>query len=83
MPALNPAQNTGLLTLPRLEGQERVAGTDEVEIRRTSRGALAVDAYWRTSEGEGPFTNLVYEMRRLAADQQARSAAERVAARQK
>jgi hypothetical protein len=83
MAVVNPVQNTGLLTLPRLEGQERVAGTEEVRIRRASHGAMAVDAYWRTSEGQGPLTNLLHEMRRIAADSQARTAAERVAARDK
>jgi hypothetical protein len=58
-----------------------VAGADEVEARRSAAGAAAVDAYWRTADGEGPLTNLVHDMRRIAAAAQVRSAAERVAAR--
>ncbi|MEA2443589.1 MAG: hypothetical protein QOJ12_881 [Thermoleophilales bacterium] len=80
---VNRVQNTDLPTLPRLEGQERVAGTEEVRVRHASHGAVAVDAYWRTSAGHGPLTNLLYEMRRIAADRQAHAAAERVAARDK
>jgi hypothetical protein len=71
-----------LVVPPRLHGHERASTSAEVEIRHTAAGARAVDSYLRTPQGDGPLTNLLYEMRRLAADQQARSAAERVAARQ-
>ena len=59
-----------------------MAGPKEAANRRAAPGAVAVDAFFRTSEGEGPLSNLVYEMRRIAAEAQARAAAERVAARQ-
>jgi hypothetical protein len=72
---------TALLQLPRLEGSERIAGPQEAANRRANPGAVAVDVYWRTEPGEGPLTGLVYEMRRIAADAQAREAAERVAQR--
>ena len=75
-------QRTALLTLPRLEGSERIAGPREAATRRAAPGNVAVDAFLRTAPGEGPLSNLVYEMRRLAADAQAREAAERVAQRE-
>ena len=73
---------TSPISFPRLEGQERVAGPKEAAIRRANPGSVAVDAYWRTAEGDGPLTNLLYELRRLAAEAQARNAAERVAQRE-
>jgi hypothetical protein len=72
---------TGPVSFPRLEGQEQIAGPHEAAIRRANPGSVAVDAYWRTAEGDGPLTNLLYELRRIAAEAQARSAAERVAQR--
>ena len=72
---------TGAVSFPRLDGQERVAGPREAAIRRANPGSVAVDAYWRTAEGNGPLTSLLYEMRRLAAEAQARNATERVAQR--
>jgi hypothetical protein len=78
---VNRLQTTVPFSPPRLEGQERVAGADEVQARRVAAGAAAVDSYWRTADGEGPLTNLVHDMRRIAADRQLRDAAERVAAR--
>jgi hypothetical protein len=62
-------------------GHERVAGPKEAAIRRANPGSVAVDAYWRTAEGEGPLTSLLYELRRIAAEAQAQAAAERVAQR--
>ena len=77
-------QGTGTSAIdhPRLEGHERVAGPAEAANRRASPGAAAVDAFFRTAEGAGPLTNLLYEVRRIAAEAQARAAAERVAQRQ-
>jgi hypothetical protein len=83
MAVLNRVQNAGLPTPPRLEGRERAAGAEEVQIRRASHGALAVDAYWRTSEGDGPSRTSSTRCAGIAADRQARVAAERVAARDK
>ena len=76
-------QPTALLTVPRLEGSERVAGPREAATRRAAPGNMAVDAFLRTPPGEGPLSNLVYEMRRMAADAEARQAAERIAQRDK
>jgi hypothetical protein len=42
---------------------------------------VAVDAFSRTPEGEGPLSSLTYELRRLAAEAQTRAAADRVAQR--
>ena len=74
-------QRTALLTLPRLEGSERIAGPREAATRRAAPGNMAVDTFLRTPPGEGPLSNLVYEMRRIAADAETRAAAERVAQR--
>ena len=74
-------QRTALLTMPRLEGHERIAGPREAATRRAAPGNVAVDAFLRTQPGDGPLTSLTYELRRLAADAQAREAAERVAQR--
>jgi hypothetical protein len=74
-------QRTALLRMPRLEGSERIAGPREAATRRAAPGAMAVDAFLRTTPGDGPLSSLTYELRRLAADAQAREAAERVARR--
>jgi hypothetical protein len=81
MPLTPGVQDTTPVAIPRLEGHERAAGPQEVEVRRASCGALAVDSFARTEQGEGPLSGLLYEMRRIAANAQARRAAERVAAR--
>ena len=59
-----------------------MAGPKEAANRRAAPGAAAVDTFWRTPKGEGPLTNLLYEVRRIAAEAQVRAAAERVAARE-
>ena len=74
-------QSTTRTAFPRLEGQERIAGPREAATRRAAPGSVAVDAFLRTPPGEGPLTNLTYELRRLAAEAQAREAAARVAQR--